>query len=222
MAVKLSNRLSCISNMVTGHYDHIWDCCCDHGQLGLALLQSQPAATIHFVDVVKPLIDNLSKQLSEQYPLPNQWQTHCSDLNQLLLPDHQAEHLVIIAGVGGDLAIKFVKSIQKNNPLSNLEFLLCPVRHNFKVRQAMSELGLGLINETLVYDKGLFYEAIHIGLSSDEPITATGSIMWDFSDPTHQLYLQQTIAHYQRSARSNPKKYTDILKAYQALSSPYI
>ena len=75
--VKLSKRLECIKSMILGanvehhglenqeinsqHYDHIWDCCCDHGLLGRSLLSAyasrpQLSATIHFVDVVRPLI----------------------------------------------------------------------------------------------------------------------------------------------------------------------
>ncbi|QSA20815.1 SAM-dependent methyltransferase, partial [Vibrio furnissii] len=37
--MKLSKRLQTIEKLVTQHYDHIWDCCCDHGFLGMTLLQ---------------------------------------------------------------------------------------------------------------------------------------------------------------------------------------
>ncbi len=216
--MKLNKRLSSLASMVTQQYDHIWDCCCDHGHLGIELLQSCHTATVHFVDVVEPLIEAVRDKLQTEYPDTHHWTAHCTDLNQLILPETQSKHLLIIAGVGGDLIIQFVRNILFNNPGTEIELLLCPVRHDFKVRQAMKSLGLKLINESLVVDKGLFYEVIHIGPNADAEIEATGSLMWDFADPDHQTYLEQKINHYQRAARSNPK-FTDVLLAYKALKT---
>lgn len=188
----------------------------------MALLQSESVRTVHFVDVVQPLIETVEQTLTKHYPLSSHWQVHCSDLNTLKLPNDNARHLLIIAGVGGDLTIKLVRNLLENNPYHNIELLLCPVRHNFSVRQAMAELGLGLINESLVCEKGLFYEVIHIASGADQVIETTGSLMWNFSDAEHQRYLKQNIEHYQRAARSNPAKYTDILYAYQTLKRQYV
>ncbi|MGH1461834.1 MAG: tRNA (adenine(22)-N(1))-methyltransferase TrmK [Neptuniibacter sp.] len=218
--MKRNSRLSTITSMVTQSYDRIWDCCCDHGQIGIALLRSDAAATVHFVDIVPSLIDTLQTKLTEEFPLSgNDWKVHCADLNKLKLPVGDTKNLIIIAGVGGDLTITLVQNFLLNNSNHNLEFILCPVRHNFKVRQAMKELNLGLINESLVFEKGLFYEVMHITSGADKTIKTTGSIMWDFSDSDHQRYLEQNIEHYQRASRSNPQKYTDVLSAYQALKS---
>lgn len=214
--LKLKNRLSTLASMVTQQYDHIWDCCCDHGHLGMELLQSDSFATVHFVDVVEPLIDALRDKLQTQFPDTHKWTAHCADLNQLILPETGSKHLLIIAGVGGDLIIQFVRKILSNNPKKEIEFLLCPVRHNFKARQAMKDLGLKLINESLVIDKGLFYEVIHIGPNADAEIEAIGSLMWDLANPDHEKYLEQKINHYQRAARSN-SRFTEVFLAYQAL-----
>jgi len=49
--------------MVTSQYEHIWDCCCDHGLLGYALLSRLNAmnipCNIHFIDIVPPLMAEL-------------------------------------------------------------------------------------------------------------------------------------------------------------------
>lgn len=59
--LKLNKRLKQIEQMVTSDYTHIWDCCCDHGFLGAALLSRQAAMNIHFVDIVPELMDKLEK-----------------------------------------------------------------------------------------------------------------------------------------------------------------
>ncbi|MDX2422429.1 MAG: SAM-dependent methyltransferase, partial [Amphritea sp.] len=48
--MKLSKRLTQIEQLVAPGYTHIWDCCCDHGLLGAALLARHSDAQIHFVD----------------------------------------------------------------------------------------------------------------------------------------------------------------------------
>lgn len=216
--MKLNNRLSTIADMVSDRYDHVWDCCCDHGFLGHALL-SGLSAKVHFVDVVEPLIDQLQIQLEKQFPRSENWQVHCTDLRKIILPASGPKHLLIIAGVGGDLIIEFVQKILCNNPNANIEFMLCPVRHNFKVRQALIDQGLGLFNEKLVFDKGLFYEVIHVGREAKQSIETMGSLMWDLSQQPHRDYLEQNIAHYQRAVRSKPEEFSKILYAYQKLKS---
>ncbi|HTG55937.1 MAG TPA: SAM-dependent methyltransferase, partial [Niabella sp.] len=49
-------------------YTHIWDCCCDHGLLGAALLSRQAAAHIHFVDIVPELMHELKNKLQRFFP----------------------------------------------------------------------------------------------------------------------------------------------------------
>lgn len=217
--MKLNNRLAALSGMITRRYNHIWDCCCDHGHLGIALMQSGSATTVHFVDVVNPLIDVLTAKLQQQHPDSDCWETHCCDLNLLTLPERSSDHLLIIAGVGGDLTIEFVKNIIANNPHHNIEFLLCPVRHNAKVRQTLKELGLKLINESIVYDKGLFYEVVHASSGAQEDIVITGSVMWDKLNPKHLQYLEKTIEHYERASRSSPEKYHELLTSYRELKN---
>ncbi|KAB2826013.1 tRNA (adenine(22)-N(1))-methyltransferase [Aliivibrio finisterrensis] len=196
--MKLSSRLDTIKNKVTDHYDHIWDCCCDHGQLGVALLSSQPKSVIHFVDVVDELMVDLESQLQKHASaIQSQWQVHCMDVANLPLVKGK-KNLIIIAGVGGDLLIELVRSIQTRNSDIELEFILCPVLHNYMVRCELVEMGFGLISETVVKENKRFYEVLHISNQAAKPIAPVGSDMWNLSDSDHQEYLKKTISHYQR------------------------
>jgi len=85
--LRLGKRLKNIESMVIENYDHIWDCCCDHGLLGAALLARQAAPHIHFVDIVAELMNELEKKLNRFFPVDSgsasQWQAHCMDVSAL-------------------------------------------------------------------------------------------------------------------------------------------
>jgi len=205
--LKQSQRLQQIDRMVTHHYNHIFDCCCDHGFLGQGLLQREAADTVHFVDVVEPIMAELKERLEQFYGIDcsrNNWQVQCQDVARLSLPA-EGSTLVIIAGVGGDLLIELVTELVSAHPDQCLEFLLCPVYHNYKVRQALTGLSLSLIDEQLVHENRQSYEVLHLASTASdieaEPVSPVGNRMWDLTKTEHQQYLDRTIAHYERMSQ---------------------
>ena len=218
--MKLSQRLQHIDQMITTPYDHIWDCCCDHGYLGTALLKRGTAKTVHFVDVVESLTDAIQTQLESQSNdafVGCSWQVHCEDVSRLTLSDPDSKQLVIIAGVGGDLTMDMVRAITEAHPDHALEFILCPVRQNYQLRCLLIELGYGLVDEVLLEDKQKFYEVIHVSNHSDQPVAAAGSLMWDLSRESDREYLERTIAHYTRMAKNAGQQADRILADYRGL-----
>ncbi len=155
--MKLSKRLAQIEALITTDYDHIWDTCCDHGHLGTSLIAHQKAPSIHMVDIVPelitPLDDKLTRLFSNPYspsnsdassPPPTQWETHCLNISALPLQQYPGKHLIIIAGIGGDLMIECMKSIISKHPALEIDFLVCPVRHLHTLRQQLIELKMTL------------------------------------------------------------------------------
>lgn len=251
--MKISQRLQQINSMISGHYDHIWDCCCDHGLLGMLLLERSAARQVDFVDCVPSLMQALELRLQRFFPAeisglnpnldpdlnpeidphlnldmdPNlschtQWQVHCLDVAALPLGQTrvQDKQLIIIAGVGGELLVDLVQAILVQHPQRHLEFILCPVHHNYYVRQSLIALGLGLKSEHLLEENQRFYEILHVTTIVEPnilPISATGSLMWQTLDetslPRAQRYLSQLIGHYQRMPAH--KQTPEIIDAYQ-------
>ncbi len=213
--------------MVTQHYEHIWDCCCDHGLLGLGLLERLAEPTIHFVDINKQLIADLHSKLQTNYAsgtLLNRWQTHCIDAAHIPLaakdtPDSDHQHLIVVAGVGGERVIEIITEILLRNAEMPLDFLLCPVHHNYQVRESLVDLGLGLITEKLLQENRRFYELIHVSTRSNHPISLVGSDMWDFSRKQDRQYLQSAIDHYQRIGKNGNPKVDPIVAAYKSLQT---
>ncbi|GGP59267.1 tRNA (adenine(22)-N(1))-methyltransferase [Shewanella saliphila] len=228
--MKLGQRLTQLNDMIPTGYTHIWDCCCDHGLLGAALLSRQAAPTIHFVDIVPNLMQQLERKLERFYPLQNppQWQVHCMDVAQISLSDYPETPLVIIAGVGGDLMIELVNSICHNNSELKIDFMLCPVHHQHELRQKLIELDCRLIDETLLEENRRFYEILYVSRHSkassrdNDPstlISPVGNKLWQVNTQQQldiaQRYLDKMLRHYQKISMSNPQKAAQALQDYR-------
>ncbi|TQV88467.1 tRNA (adenine(22)-N(1))-methyltransferase TrmK [Aliikangiella coralliicola] len=225
--MKIGYRLQQLDKMIIRQYDHIWDCCCDHGLLGMLLLKRNAATKVHFVDVVEPLMFELERKLERFFPhdpVNRRWQVHCKDIRQLDLSEtaesshNSPSHLVIIAGVGGDKVIEFVDAILSRHPNKNIEFLLCPVHHNYKVREALTLFDMKLNYEKLIRENNRFYELLHVSENGKYPISLVGSLMWDFSRSDDRDYLEKNIHHFAHKAKQGDVNYEKILLAYQQLS----
>lgn len=221
--LKFSNRLKQIEQMVTTEYSHIWDCCCDHGFLGATLLARQ-AANIHFVDIVPELMAQLEHKLKRFFPHSTaNWSTHCLDVSKLPLAQYEGKHLIIIAGIGGDLMIQFVDAIHQKHSHLTLDFLLCPVRQQFALRQKLINLNFSLKREKLVEDNHRFYEAILVSSFTDiyAPISPVGDKIWHSTSAEQTIvtkkYLNQILNHYQRIQQGGATNVDHIIEAYRAI-----
>lgn len=227
--IHLGQRLKQIESLVTAQYDHIWDCCCDHGLLGAALLARNAAPNIHFVDIVPELMRVVENKLHQFYPQNaksnSHWQTHCMDVSTLPIKKFSGRHLVIIAGVGGDLMTELVRAIYQKNPASNIDFLLCPVHHQFTLRQQLIQLDFSLKAETLIVENQRYYEILLVSTAnnSDAKINPIGNLIWQSNTP-EQLkittdYLKKTLDHYKRVQFSRKTEVQHIIDAYSAITA---
>jgi tRNA (adenine22-N1)-methyltransferase len=236
---KISKRLQKIDSLITAQYQSIWDCCCDHGLLGLTLLKRKAAEKIHFVDIVPALTSKVELLLKTHFnsaDFTDRWQVHCIDVAELPLKA-QDKQLVIIAGVGGGLVAEFIDKIigcfQQNLPEGSnreLEFILCAVHHNADVRRCLIKHNVTLLEECIVSENKRFYEVIHVRTQfSSNPsienksrnVSPVGDKMWDLSNEEHQIYLTKTLSHYQRTLltakETERSKIEAIIKLYSSL-----
>ena len=221
--VKMGQRLQHIENMLTKQYTHIWDCCCDHGLLGFNLLKAQLAQTVHFVDIVPELLDQIEQTLEKHWQGDKHcWQVHCLDVGKLPIKafstaPQKDKHLIIIAGIGGELMIELLQSLLAICADYNVEYILCPVHHNYKVRQFLIKNQLALINESLIFENKRGYEILHVASHASGILSPVGSIMWNFNNPLHHDYLHKKISHYQRIARNPNVNVSTVINHYQQL-----
>lgn len=231
--MRLGKRLKQIDSMVGADYSHIWDCCCDHGLLGAALLARGAAAHIHFVDRVPELMRALENKLQRFFPatsankksnLHPQWYLHCVDVTLLPFNQNTGKQLVIIAGVGGDLMTVFIREICQRNPGLEVDFLLCPVHHQYTLRQQLIQLDFSLTTEILISENRRFYEILLVSSRANPhtDISPVGSLMWHCANAEQRKvateYLRTTLAHYERAQLNHHNNVQDIIAAYQKIS----
>lgn len=212
--------------MVKADYAHIWDCCCDHGLLGAALLARQAAPQIHFVDILPDLVAQLNHQLKRFHPTtPNAWKTHCLDTAALPLEQYTGKHLIIIAGVGGDLMTRFVQAIHRQHPLVQLDFLLCPVHQEYHLRQQLIALDFCLQQEVLLEENRRFYEVLLVSANRERgahrKVSPVGETIWlgdtRLQQDIARNYLSKTLKHYRKVKTGNAVSVQHVIDAYRAV-----
>ena len=215
--VKLGKRLSQLENMLDQFYSVIWDCCCDHGLLGMSLLQKKLADKVVFVDILAHQMALLEKDLQGRFPSASyQWQVICQDILKLEVPQVESQ-LFIIAGVGGDKAVKFINSLCSAMNGLPFDLLVCSVQGNYPVREALIRQGFYLKQEQIIFENKRFYEAIYVTQNTGSVITATGNSMWDWSNPDHQNYWQKIFPHFRKKALADPQRFSSIFDEYKKL-----
>jgi len=199
-------------------YDRIWDCCCDHGYLGIKIVEAELCDKLVFVDQVPHIIQWLESKLEV---LPREhFDLIAGDAADLVFDPGQ-RHLVILSGVGGSTTTTIIDAILKTYEGDFIDFLLCPANGIFEVREYLVEEQVSLIDEWIVSEKGRQYEVIHIraGAGIDEyvEVSLIGN-MWDVNDQEHEAYLKKIIAHYQRAEQGDDAERSRfILEEYRGL-----
>ena len=218
----LSPRLQALFDVVErvqqhDRYDNVWDCCCDHGYLGIKVLSEGCCETVYFVDQIPHITQDLEGKLSS-YPM-SRYAVITKDAGALEFSSNQ-RHLVILAGVNGKSAISIVNTIMANHAHEQIDFLLCPTNAQYDVREYLLEQDFSLAFEMIVADKKHQYEVIYVRAKIESTRHKNVSLigaMWDEGNPEHQRYLTNTIAHYQRAIQGGERRRSiDILQRYQA------
>lgn len=232
LTLKISKRIKKIESMVVSGYDHIWDCCCDHGFIGAALLARQAAPHIHFADKVPELMHQLENKLryhfaeNESSASAVQWKTHCIDVSSLPLQNFTGRHLVVIAGVGGNLMTKLVKNIYQKNPSVEFDFLLCATNNQFVLRQQLMQCNVSLKAEKLIAENKRFYEIMLVSTKNQVcdtnfKVSPVGNLIWRPHTREQEKicndYLQKMLAHYKRMALNPHSNVQYIIDAYSAI-----
>ncbi len=223
--MKIGKRINHLVERVPEGYEHIWDCCCDHGLLGMTLLQGKIDAAVHFVDIVPVLMTELEGKLRQHFPIAagqlRPWQVHCIDVADLPIAEvdssDSARHLVIISGVGGDLTAELLEAIHLRSPNANIEYLLCPANRPQHLRRVLMRLGFYCLEEQLVEENKRFYEVLTVTAQTRQitseatpeqkpPVSLLGDELWQPRTPVAQdiaiRYRQRMLEHYQRMQRS--------------------
>lgn len=225
----LGKRLDEITEIVikankTIPFDQIWDCCCDHGYLGMALLRSFAEDTrqphINFVDQVEHITFQLKSALTRHSVntfSPN-YTVLTQDVAELSLKSDQ-RHCLIIAGITANGLIGLLNKLLSNNRQQSIDFVLCPTRGIYDLREFLKGKNMQLIHEAYIVENNRHYEIVHVRFqatrgnqTSSKQVSSIGEF-WQVDNNEHITYLKNRIAHFKKETNDTTR-----VSAKQALA----
>jgi tRNA (adenine22-N1)-methyltransferase len=227
LGARLEALLAVIRRFQPRHaYDEIWDCCCDHGYLGMKILQENLCEQVNFVDRVASITAQVSAVLARHlaHIEPQRRAVLTADAGALTLTPGR-RHLLVLAGIGGLLASKIMATVRAANPGVYLDFLCCPATTQYDLREYMVQAGLGLHHEESVVERQRLYEIVLVSNTrGDLPAVSLTGACWTADAPQHLAYLRKLHRHYvaqsqgRDAARAAPiaRCYADALARLQA------
>lgn len=199
--------------LAAGHFDEVWDLCCDHGRLGLhlhrALFEQEPAceSRVHLVDRVPKIVHELESRY--QSLISPRLTVRCLDAGDITLPN-RGRQLILLAGIGGGTMVNMLtKLFQQIAALTvqtgdaQFDFMLSPNLHMFELRRFLRQQHVELVKEEFVTEKGRSHEHLHLrycsGVSDSRRVDPVGSEIWLPLSDEKERYLRKLLEHYKTS-----------------------
>lgn len=133
----ISNRIREISSLARPKWP-TYDLCCDHGMIGLWILESQKSSSLTLVDCVHEIVKQLDEKIARfgsHLPI----KTQAQDASKINIPEQQAN--VVIAGVGGRKIIRILSAIYQND-FRDHNLILNPAAPSPELESFLKERGL--------------------------------------------------------------------------------
>jgi len=211
---QLGSRLNTIFEIVKQaqtniSYSIVWDCCCDHGYLGIKILRENLCEKLIFVDKLPHIIEKLNLKLAPFDTGKHELKvTDASDLTF----DSKCKHLVILAGVGGETSVQIVEAIEKKHSRVHIDYIFCPSASQKELRKYLVNQQFGLLSEHLVGEKKRYYEILFVRQPTQNAELAAvpaSCNLWDDENADHQRFLKKINAPRQskKPKRKRPESY---------------
>ncbi len=150
--MELSKRLKAVADLVTDGYE-MADIGTDHGYIPIWLVKQKKIPSAVAMDINKGPLEKAKENIGI-HDLTPYIETRLSDGMKNLNPGEAKS--VVIAGMGGSLAIKILEDV-KDRELGIREWILQPQSELGKVRNYLNTSGYRIIQEDMVLDEGKFY-----------------------------------------------------------------
>ncbi|OUR97915.1 hypothetical protein A9Q84_06890 [Halobacteriovorax marinus] len=215
MKTHLGRRLRDIFDLIESGYSEVWDTCCDHGLLGLAVIEENKSEKVHFVDQVPRIISSLKRKIKSLAVIPEaSFELHVLNAEKIKVSNEKS--LICICGVGGDVAIGIISELLNRNDLSQCDILISAQYHMFDLRKFLRDHGFLLKAEKLSFERSKGYELLLVSLSNGEDIDPIGSKLFDSKNSESFKYFRALASHYKRKSLGDDM-YLETLKLYEDL-----
>lgn len=168
MNIPLSLRLRACCDLVP-RGSRVADICCDHGYLGIYLLQQGIASSVIASDINEQPLQSALRN-AEKFGVKVKMQLYLSDGCKELPRDFDT---LVCAGVGADVMVSILEAAPwLKDPRYRL-ILQCQSKVP-TLRRFLSEQGWQIAEETLVRDGGFLYTVMLVRYSPGSPLTPGG------------------------------------------------
>jgi len=179
---------------------HYYDLFCDHGGLGIRLLEST-GSLVTFNDEKSHLIDSLIEKVRDQERASFEV---CRA--QELIFEKQAR--VVMAGVGGLTMISCFESWLKTHQsktLKSLEFYVSPHYYGFELWHFLHQQGFRYDSQKLIQDGKHIYEVARVKMSeNNEPMwPSLDKDLWSHFGDKGQKYLSFALKNLSNKSELN-------------------
>lgn len=198
---RLGRRLRQLVAQIPEGYDCVWDLCCDHGYLGLELLQQRPDQSVTLVDQLAPVMADLHNRLLDSTPNAN-WQCLTLDASLLRLPP--GRHLLVVAGVGDEVLLRIMTALrQQHSHRCRIDWLLSPANNVFLVRHQLQQWRMQTQDQGLIDERSKLYEWLRVQEWDQGELTSVDNPapFWCASQALHRQHLSRLAAHVDRLYR---------------------
>jgi tRNA (adenine22-N1)-methyltransferase len=219
MNQKVSKRIKALVSMVGETYDVVWDLCCDHGKIGVALAEKSCAKTYNFVDQVPSIITKLNSTLGSYIPSGVNYNTFATPAEKISI-DNNLKNLIVLAGIGTDTIISILEQINYNQ-ISNSHILVSTNKYPHKLRSFLQKGDYKIIKEQLIEENGHFYEMLLLAKDGNLPISSIGQEMWDINNSKHLEYIDRTIAYNEIKAKHGDSEAKELLNQLKMLKKQF-
>ncbi len=202
MKMTLSTRLQACCNFIhTG--DRVADIGCDHGYLGIHLLQAGIARFVIAADINEGPLQSAVKN-AHKYGVEENIRFYLSDGCRNIPQEFDT---LICAGMGGDTMVGILSAAQWLKKESYRLILQCQSKTPM-LRQYLSDEGYSIRRETVLRDGRFLYTVMEIIYDSSAPrLTAGGCWFPPAVEPTPEAeeYLARQIFSLERVCKYHPE-----------------
>lgn len=166
MKLPICKRLLCCAAQVP-QGARVADIGCDHGYLGIHLLQSGRASFVHACDLREGPIH---RAMENALRFGTAEKMRFSRADGLGAVSPEEVDTVVCAGMGGDLIVQILRNAPwlKNEAYT---LILQPQSSGQEVRRMLSEEGFGIVSETLAEDGGFLYYVMTVRFGNAAALT---------------------------------------------------
>ncbi|MBO6137650.1 MAG: SAM-dependent methyltransferase [Lachnospiraceae bacterium] len=151
--IKLSERLYAAASLV-GDSPSVADVGCDHGYLGMFLLEQGMTQYVYAMDVHKGPLER-ARDNAVSFGVSDRMEFILSDgLTTLKEPYAQT---AVILGMGGALIIRIIEEAPAAVRGTLKQYVLGPQSEQWLFRRRLTELSLTVVDEKHVYEDGKYY-----------------------------------------------------------------